>query len=158
MINLPYFPNNPCPPAHWAEYLNFCPTVRELYLGRLWSSRLECELPRQCPRMVENPRVKNEKSSLACMMNMFLRHAAGQHQWNAEAEKSSLLFFQERQLIDQLCLSWPSDLSTHLTDYYLTNKYQLIWERACPLLEITTGCTNEPEDWHSFQSLAKGKS
>lgn len=36
-----------------AGYFNFCPTIRELYLGRLWSSRLEREMPRQCPWMAK---------------------------------------------------------------------------------------------------------
>lgn len=88
------------------------------------------------------------------VMDVFLRRTTGQYQWNAEAEKSIMLFFQERQHIEQLYLFWPSDLST---DYSLTIIYQIILETACPLVEIITGYTNKPEDWHSFQSLAKEK-
>lgn len=116
-------------------------------MGRQWSSRLECEMPRQCPWMVK----KRMKKQTWHVMDVFLRHATGQHQWNAEAEKSILLFFQERQHIDQLCLFWPSDLST---DYSFTIKYQLLWETAYPLLEIIIALINQRTDI-SFQSLGK---
>lgn len=44
---------------------------------------------------------------------------------------------------------WPVMFFLAIRSEYwsLFDKYQFIWKTACPLLEITTECTNEPFSW-----------